>query len=76
MADGMQKNWRELCVAVTNETDSTRLTSLVQELIEALDRGERRWRHPTPTPDAIQRLGANDLRSFSCDIPSENPPQR
>lgn len=53
MADGMQKDWRELCVAVTNETDSTKLTSLVQELIEALDNGERRWRHSDPTPNAI-----------------------
>jgi hypothetical protein len=35
MADGMQKDWRELCVAVTRESDSTKLTSLVQELIEA-----------------------------------------
>lgn len=50
MAD---KDWRELCVAVTNETDSTKLTSLVQELIEALDRGERRWQHPDSTPDAV-----------------------
>jgi hypothetical protein len=53
MADSMQKDWRELCVAVTKETDSTRLTSLVQELIEALDRGEQGWRHPSPTPAAI-----------------------
>jgi hypothetical protein len=48
MADGMQRDWRELCVAVTNERDSTKLTSLVQELIEALERGERSWRHPIP----------------------------
>jgi hypothetical protein len=41
MADGMKPNWRELCLAVTNESDSTKLSSLVQELIEALDRGER-----------------------------------
>ncbi len=53
MADGIQKDWRELCVAVTNETDSTRLTSLVRELIEALDRGERSWRHTIPPSDAI-----------------------
>src|SRR6266567_1283147 len=53
MADGMQQDWRELCVAVTNESDSTRLTSLVQELIEALDRGERSWRHVIPPSDAI-----------------------
>lgn len=45
MADGTQKDWRELCVAVTNERDSTRLSSLVEELIEALDNGERSWRH-------------------------------
>jgi len=53
MADGMQKDWRELCVAVTNETNSTKLTSLVQELVEALDRGERSWRYPSPRSDAI-----------------------
>jgi hypothetical protein len=53
MADGMQKDWRELCVAVTNETNSTKLTLLVQELIEALDRGERSWRFPGPTSEAI-----------------------
>jgi hypothetical protein len=54
MADGMQKDWRELCVAVTNETDSTRLTSLVQELVEALDRGERSWRHTARPPIPIE----------------------
>jgi hypothetical protein len=53
MADSMQKDWRELCVAVANERDSTKLTSLVQELIEALDRGERSWRHPIPPSDPI-----------------------
>jgi len=30
MADGMQKDWRELCVALTNESDPTKLSSLVQ----------------------------------------------
>ena len=54
MADGMQKDWRELCVAVTNESDSTKLTSLVQELIEVLDKGERSWSHATRPPDAIE----------------------
>jgi hypothetical protein len=52
MARGMQKGWRELCVAVINERDSTKLTSLVQELIEALDRDERGWRHTLRPPDA------------------------
>ena len=45
MADGMQKDWRELCTAVTNETDPGKLSSLVQQLIEALDKGERSWRN-------------------------------
>jgi uncharacterized protein YlxP (DUF503 family) len=53
MADTMQKDWRELCVAVTNESDSTKLTSLVQELIEALDRGERNWRPTVCAPNAM-----------------------
>ncbi len=53
MADGRQKDWRELCIAVTNESDSTKLSSLVQELIEALDQGERSWRHTIRPPDAI-----------------------
>ena len=54
MADGMQKDWRELCVAVTAESDSTKLSSLVRELIEALERGERSWRHHAiRMPDAI-----------------------
>ena len=53
MADGMQKDWRELCLAVTNESDSTKLTCLVQELIEALDRGEQSWQHPIPPSDPI-----------------------
>lgn len=54
MADGSQKDWRELCIAVTNERNSTKLTSLVQELIEALDKGERNWRHTPRRPDAIE----------------------
>jgi hypothetical protein len=53
MADGMKRDWRELCLAVTNESDSTKLSSLVQELIEALDKGERSWRPPSPPSDAI-----------------------
>ena len=53
MADGMQKDWRELCLAVTNESDSTKLTSLVQELIEALDMGEQSWRYAVCPSDAL-----------------------
>ena len=55
MADGVQKDWRELCVAVQDEGDSTKLTSLVQELIEALDKGERSWRHTSCPPDGRSR---------------------
>ncbi|MGA7926984.1 MAG: hypothetical protein WCA20_13465 [Candidatus Sulfotelmatobacter sp.] len=63
MAHGMQKDWRELCIAVTNETDSTKRASLVQELIEALDKGERGWRsHHSPVSvnhgESGSRLGA------------------
>jgi hypothetical protein len=57
MADGTQKDWRELCLAVTNERDSTKLTSLVQELIEALDKGERSWRHAVRPPDVVETNG-------------------
>jgi hypothetical protein len=49
----MQRDWRELCLAVTNEKDSTKLTSLVRELVEALDRGERGWRHTNRPPEAM-----------------------
>jgi hypothetical protein len=45
MAGHRQRDWRELCTAVTNETDSKKLDSMVQELIRALDEGERDWRH-------------------------------
>jgi len=44
MARSKQRDWRELCAAVTNEPDSKKLDSLVQELIRALDEGEREWR--------------------------------
>ena len=46
MAGPNQKDWREVCAAVANETDSNKLHSLVQQLIKikALDEGERNWR--------------------------------
>jgi hypothetical protein len=53
MASGMKRDWREVCVAVTNESDSTKLSALIQELIEALDRGERSWRQPNRQPEAL-----------------------
>lgn len=63
MADHVQKDWRELCVAVTNERDSTKLTALVRELVEALDRGKQ-TRHPgirpPDAPPRIDKSGEND----------------
>jgi hypothetical protein len=44
MADDTKRDWRELCAAVTNENDSTKLSSLIQKLIDALEEGERSWR--------------------------------
>jgi len=46
MAQRNQKDWRELCTAVANETDSNKLGSLVQELIKALDERDQNWRSP------------------------------
>ena len=65
MADGMQRDWRELCAAVANESDSTKLSSLIQELIEALDEGKRSWRHTVRPSDGIEtnRLKASPKRS-------------
>jgi hypothetical protein len=54
MGDGLQKDWRELCAAVTNESDSIKLRSLIQELIEALDKRERSSQHTVRPPDAIE----------------------
>jgi len=53
MSESTQKDWRELCVAVTNESDSAKLSSLVQELIEALDKRERRRCCGIPLSDSI-----------------------
>lgn len=57
MVDSTQKDWRELCLAVSNERDSTKLSSLVQELIEALDKRERRRRCGIPLSDSIPTNG-------------------
>jgi hypothetical protein len=52
MAQRNRKDWRELCTAVANETDSNQLGSLVQELIRALDERDQNWRSPIdPFPD-------------------------
>jgi hypothetical protein len=46
MAQRNQKDWRELCTAVANETDSNKLGSLVQKLMKALDECDQNWRSP------------------------------
>jgi hypothetical protein len=53
MAGHKQRDWRELCAAVTSETDSEKLDSLVHELIRAFDDGEREWRHAICSRNAI-----------------------
>ena len=40
MADGMQRDWHELCVLIVKESAATKRSSPVQELIGALDQGE------------------------------------
>jgi hypothetical protein len=37
----MQRDWRELWVAVTNKSDPTTLGPLIHELLEALDKGAK-----------------------------------
>jgi hypothetical protein len=66
MTDGTQKDWHELCVAVTNEKDSTKLMRLIQELIEALDRGERNRRRPSSPPDAIDKHRQESRVGTAC----------
>jgi hypothetical protein len=66
MADNKDKDWRELCFAVTNEKDSTKLSSLIQELIEALDRGERSWRNVSSAPDALDTQGQESKVGTAC----------
>jgi hypothetical protein len=58
MAGHKQRDWRELCAAVANETDSSKLDSMVQELIRALDEGEREWRSIICPPEAMNQGAA------------------
>jgi len=52
MGDGLRRDWREICEAVINESDPTRLSLLIPELMAALDKDERSWRHTIPSFDA------------------------
>jgi hypothetical protein len=53
MAGCKQRDWRELCAAVVNETDPDELSALIPELIRALDEGERSWHQPVCWPDSM-----------------------
>lgn len=59
MADGTKKDWHELCLAVTKEQDSRKLTSLVQELIEVLDNTLQRCPFPLAGIDKNRNLPEN-----------------
>ena len=48
MTDPAPRDWRELCAAVANETDSKKLELLLQELIRALDEHESRSQTDKP----------------------------
>lgn len=37
MDDGKNADWRELCAAAANERDAAKLTTLVNQIIEAFD---------------------------------------
>jgi hypothetical protein len=54
---------RTLCGG-DNQSDSTRLTSLVQELIEALDQGERSWRPAVCRSNAMAAESGSRLRAI------------
>ena len=41
MAEGERRDWRELCAAAANETDSEELTSLIEKILCALEERER-----------------------------------
>ena len=57
MAERNQKDWRELCAAIANETDLNNIGSLVQELIKALDEREQNCCSPI---DPLRDDRAND----------------
>ena len=57
MAEDIKRDWRELCAVVTDESDSTKLSLLIRELISALNEGERSWRHSVRQPE-VRNSGA------------------
>ena len=65
-----KRNWRELCLAVANETDGTKLLDLTEELITALDeRKSTGSSHPKMDGSMV------DARAESESLPAELLPQ-
>jgi hypothetical protein len=56
-----KKDWRELCIAVLNETDSTKLLELTEELIAAFDEQNPSPSLDTPKQSTIDALGESEL---------------
>jgi hypothetical protein len=50
MAKGNSRDWRELCAAAAQESDPEKLSSLVSQIIQAIDEG----RLPPSAPDALR----------------------
>ena len=48
MAQSSGKDWRELCVAASQEVDSDKLFSLVNQILEAFDEGDSHSVHMEP----------------------------
>jgi hypothetical protein len=46
--NGSGKDWRELCVAASQEVDSDKLFSLVNQILEAFDEGDSHSVHMEP----------------------------
>jgi hypothetical protein len=71
MAERNQKDWRELCTAVVNETDSNKLRSLVQKLVEALVQNRRPRIDPCgenlepPESESLRLRSGNNLTRSS-----------
>jgi hypothetical protein len=58
-----KRDWRELCVAITNERDRTKLLDLMEELLAAID--ERIGSNPVETTRKRQLgLVTKTKRSF------------
>ncbi|MGA7293725.1 MAG: hypothetical protein WBW85_14410 [Terriglobales bacterium] len=55
MADNCGKDWRELCVAAAGESDSEKLLSLVNQILQVLDE-----RDPKPVSSQEPNRGSPD----------------